>query len=59
MEVLLLKDWAENKKGDVLSITDQSVLDKGFSVGLFANVEDKAVTEEPEEDKAVKNKSKK
>lgn len=35
MEVKLLKDWAGYKKSALIQIDDQSVLDKGFEIGLF------------------------
>ena len=35
MEVKLLKDWAGHKKSALIEIEDQTVLDKGFEIGLF------------------------
>lgn len=31
----LTKDWANYKKGDTVDIKDQTVIDKGVSLGLF------------------------
>ena len=39
MKVELSKDWAGNKKGQEIEILDQSVLDKGFELGLFKTKE--------------------
>lgn len=41
MEVKLLKDWAGYKKSALIQIDDQSVLDKGFEIGLFEKVKQK------------------
>lgn len=35
MELELLKDWGDLKKGDKVVILDQYVIDKGFEIGLF------------------------
>lgn len=37
MIVKLTMDWAGNIKGDEVDVTDQSVLDKGFEIGLFVD----------------------
>ena len=41
MEVKLLKDWAGHKKTALIEITDESVLQKGFEIGLFEKNEKK------------------
>lgn len=41
MEVKLLKDWAGYKKSALIQIDDQSVLDKGFEIGLFEKTKSK------------------
>jgi hypothetical protein len=38
MELVLAKDWAGNKKGSKIIITDQSVIDKGIELGLFDSI---------------------
>ena len=35
MEVVLLKYWAGYKKGDVVSITDLTVIEKGILLKVF------------------------
>ena len=35
MELVLTKSWGIHKKNDKLFINDQSVIDKGLSIGLF------------------------
>lgn len=33
--MVVTKDWASYKKGDTVTITDKSVLEKGIKIGLF------------------------
>ena len=47
MLVKLTKDWAGYKKSALIEVSDESVIKKGFEIGLF------------EEDKKVKPESKK
>lgn len=49
MEVKLLKDWAGYKKFALIEITDKSVLEKGFEIGLFEKQEEKKVKPKKEE----------
>ena len=35
MELVLNKNWGEHKKGDKITILDNSVIEKGYEVGLF------------------------
>lgn len=35
MELVMLKDWAGNKKGSKIIITDESVIEKGLELGVF------------------------
>jgi hypothetical protein len=49
MQVKLLKDWAGFKKTDLIEITDEAVLSKGFEIGLFEKQEDKKVKPKKEE----------
>ena len=48
MEVVLLKDWAGYKKGDVLTITDPTVIEKGISSKVFRENSGEAVKETEE-----------
>ena len=41
MEVMITKDWAGYKKSALIEIKDQTVLDKGFEIGLFEKVKEK------------------
>jgi hypothetical protein len=41
MRVKLLKDWAGHKKSALIEIDDESVLKKGFEVGLFEEDKEK------------------
>lgn len=41
MKVTLTKDWAGYKKSALIEIEDQTVLDKGFEIGLFEKVKPK------------------
>ncbi len=41
MIVILLKDWAGNKKGAQLEINDESVISKGKEIGLFESKQEK------------------
>ena len=50
MKLILTKNWSKFLKGDEVEINDQSVLDKGFEIGLFA---------EPKKVKEVKQKEEK
>lgn len=43
MKVTLTKDWAGYKKSALIEIEDQTVLDKGFEIGLFEKAKDKKV----------------
>jgi hypothetical protein len=45
MTVKLTKDWAGYKKSALIEIEDQSVLDKGFEIGLFEKEVKKQVKE--------------
>jgi len=47
MKLKLTKDWAGFKKGDTYETTDQTVIDKGFELGLF----EKAKEVKPKEEK--------
>jgi hypothetical protein len=47
MQVKLTKDWAGYKKSALIEVNDESVIKKGFKIGLF------------EEDKKVKSENKK
>lgn len=49
MKLKLTKDWADYKKGESIDIDDQSVIDKGFELGLFEKPKAKEV--EPKEQK--------
>ena len=46
MQVKLLKDWAGYKKSALIEIEDDSVLNKGFEIGLFEKVKE----EKPKKD---------
>lgn len=35
MELVLLKNWADYKKGDKVTILDKAVIEKGYECGLF------------------------
>lgn len=35
MELVMAKDWAGNKKGSKVTITDESVISKGYELGIF------------------------
>ena len=35
MELVIAKDWAGNKKGSKVTITDKSVIEKGYELGVF------------------------
>ncbi len=48
MTVKLTKDWAGYKKSALIEIEDQSVLDKGFEIGLFEK-ENKEVKKQAKE----------
>ena len=41
MKVELLKDWAGHKKSAIIDIEDESVLKKGFEIGLFKEYKEK------------------
>jgi hypothetical protein len=43
MEVKLTKDWAGHKKSALVFIEDETVLKKGFEIGLFETKEEKKV----------------
>ena len=50
MELKLLKDLGDHKKGEVLEIKDQSVADKWLELGIAEkHKEEKEVKEEKEE----------
>lgn len=38
MEVKLLRDWGDHKKGSVLNILDATVIKAGLEAGLFEQV---------------------
>lgn len=48
MELELLKDWGELKKGDKVVIHDQSVIEEGIRKGLFKSKEEKKKKAEAE-----------
>ena len=35
MELVLNKNWGEHKKGEKVTILDNSVIEKGYELGLF------------------------
>ena len=35
MELVIAKDWAGNKKGSKVTITDKTVIEKGYELGVF------------------------
>jgi hypothetical protein len=41
MEVKLLKDWANYKKGETVEVEDKDVLERGFEIGLFEKAKEK------------------
>lgn len=41
MKLVLLKDWAGNKKGATVTVTDKAVQTKGLSEGLFEKPKEK------------------
>ena len=41
MELTILKDWAEHKKGSKIVIEDISVIEAGLKIGLFEEVKPK------------------
>ena len=49
MELVLLKDWAKNKKGSKVNINDKAVIEKGYDLGLFKKPGEEA--KQPKEDK--------
>lgn len=54
MEVVLLKDWAGYKKGDVLNIADPTVIEKGISSKVFRENNGEAVKEAEENNEKKK-----
>ena len=49
MELVLLKDWAKNKKGSKVNINDKAVIEKGYEVGLFEKPKEEE--KQPKEEK--------
>ena len=49
MELVLLKDWAKNKKGSKVNINDKAVIEKGYDLGLFEKPKKEA--KQPKEEK--------
>lgn len=54
MELKLLKDLGDHKKGEVLEIKDQSVADKWLELGI-AEKHEQGIAEKPKQEKEVKS----
>ena len=54
MELKLLKDLGDHKKGEILDIKDQSVADKWLELGI-AEKPELGIAEKPEQEKEVKS----
>lgn len=58
MQVELLKDWGDLKKGEIVNIFDSSVINAGLEKNIFQLVNEMVKEEKPEEEKPKKKKSK-